>query len=119
MVEGANILLAYFHYCNKGIYPFSGECKEQDLRTLAELDDDKMTFVKETRAYALKYRTCCPHLQKAPGAATSHSPCPPHASSVVLTRAIGMTNEAANLSCRTIMAETGAGRAVRARPFLR
>lgn len=49
---GANTLLAYFHYCNKGIYPFSAECKDQDLQSLAELDDDAMAFVKYTRQYA-------------------------------------------------------------------
>ncbi|KAI5861841.1 hypothetical protein GGS23DRAFT_134284 [Durotheca rogersii] len=47
---GANILLAYFHYCNKGVYPFSAECKEHDLATLAELDDSKVKFVQFTRA---------------------------------------------------------------------
>ncbi|KAI5920041.1 hypothetical protein F4810DRAFT_453549 [Camillea tinctor] len=47
---GANILLAYFHYCNKGIYPFSAECKEQDLKTLAELDEAKTHFIKLTRS---------------------------------------------------------------------
>jgi len=49
---GANTLLAYFHYCNKGIYPFSGECKDQDLQSLAELDDEAMKFVKYTRQFA-------------------------------------------------------------------
>lgn len=48
---GANILLAHFHYCNKGIYPFSKECKDQELRNLAELDDDKIQFVQKTRSY--------------------------------------------------------------------
>ncbi|KAG5938453.1 hypothetical protein E4U59_003767 [Claviceps monticola] len=46
---GANILLAHFHYCNKGWYPFSDKCKEQDLRTLADLSDDRVKFVQETR----------------------------------------------------------------------
>ncbi|KAK8049734.1 hypothetical protein PG994_011464 [Apiospora phragmitis] len=45
----ANILLAYFHYCNKGMYPFSAECKDQDLRTLAQLDAMKIKFVNVTR----------------------------------------------------------------------
>jgi len=49
---GANTLLAYFHYCNKGIYPFSDECKDQDLQSLAELDDEAMAFVKYTRQFA-------------------------------------------------------------------
>ncbi|KAK4240835.1 hypothetical protein C8A03DRAFT_12829, partial [Achaetomium macrosporum] len=46
---GANTLLAYFHYCNKAIYPFSAECKDQDLQTLAELDDEAISFVRYTR----------------------------------------------------------------------
>lgn len=52
---GANTLLAYFHYCNKGIYPFSGECKDQDLQSLAELDDESMAFVRYTRRFASDY----------------------------------------------------------------
>ncbi|KAI1828494.1 hypothetical protein F4861DRAFT_544725 [Xylaria intraflava] len=48
---GANILLAYFHYCNKGIYPFSPDCKEQDLRALAGLDEHKTQFIKHTKAH--------------------------------------------------------------------
>jgi hypothetical protein len=52
---GANTLLAYFHYCNKGIYPFSGECKDQDLQSLAELDDEAMAFVRYTRRFASDY----------------------------------------------------------------
>ncbi|KAG6005254.1 hypothetical protein E4U21_000291 [Claviceps maximensis] len=52
---GANILLAHFHYCNKGWYPFSDECKDQDLRTLADLSDDKVQFVHETRKFAKEH----------------------------------------------------------------
>lgn len=52
MAAGANILLAHFHYCNKGIYPFSEGCKDQDLRTLAGLDEEKIQFVHATRANA-------------------------------------------------------------------
>jgi hypothetical protein len=48
---GANTLLAYFHYCNKATYPFSSECKDQDLRALAELDDDAISFVHYTRQF--------------------------------------------------------------------
>lgn len=55
MHEGANILLAYFHYCNKGIYPFSNDCKEQDLRNLADVNNNTFTFLKETRAYVAKH----------------------------------------------------------------
>ncbi|TWU74505.1 hypothetical protein ED733_005556 [Metarhizium rileyi] len=53
---GANILLAHFHYCNKGWYPFSEVCKDQDLRTLADLDDDKIRFVRATRRFARQHQ---------------------------------------------------------------
>ncbi|KAK4153399.1 hypothetical protein C8A00DRAFT_33883 [Chaetomidium leptoderma] len=53
---GANTLLAYFHYCNKAIYPFSAECKDQDLQTLAELDDEAISFVHYTRRLAAEHR---------------------------------------------------------------
>ncbi|KAM5355866.1 hypothetical protein ACJ41O_002512 [Fusarium nematophilum] len=52
---GANILLAHFHYCNKGIFPFSDECKDQDLRTLAGLDEDKIKFVHSTSTFAKQH----------------------------------------------------------------
>lgn len=52
---GANILLAHFHYCNKGWYPFSDECKDQDLRSLADLDEEKIRFVHETRKFAKEH----------------------------------------------------------------
>ncbi|ETS87577.1 hypothetical protein PFICI_01405 [Pestalotiopsis fici W106-1] len=50
----ANILLAYWHYCNKGIYPFSGECSEAELSSLAKLDVDKIKFVHQTRNFVEK-----------------------------------------------------------------
>ncbi|KAI2470016.1 hypothetical protein F4781DRAFT_197726 [Annulohypoxylon bovei var. microspora] len=53
---GANILLAYFHYCNKNIYPFSAKCKEQDLSTLAELDEPKIKLIQFTRSNIERYK---------------------------------------------------------------
>ncbi|KAI0385840.1 hypothetical protein F5Y04DRAFT_268609 [Hypomontagnella monticulosa] len=53
---GANILLAYFHYCNKGDYPFSAGCKEQDLSQLAGLDEPKVKLIQFTRTTAEKYK---------------------------------------------------------------
>ncbi|KAI0394005.1 hypothetical protein F5Y17DRAFT_466511 [Xylariaceae sp. FL0594] len=53
---GANVLLAYFHYCNKGIYPFSPECKEQDLITLAGLDEQKLQLIRQTKYYVERHR---------------------------------------------------------------
>lgn len=47
--QGAVTLLAYFHYCHKGIFPFSTDCKEADLTNLAELDEKGRNFVYETR----------------------------------------------------------------------
>lgn len=51
--KGAITLLAYFHYCNKGVFPFSEEAKEQDIRNLANLDEDCLKFVRRTRTYAI------------------------------------------------------------------
>lgn len=59
--QGANILLAYWHYCNKGIYPFSGECSEAELSSLAKLDADKIRFVHQTRGFVQKTKE---HWQK-------------------------------------------------------
>ncbi|KJZ78316.1 hypothetical protein HIM_02354 [Hirsutella minnesotensis 3608] len=53
---GANILLAHFHYCNKGMYPFSSDCKDKELRTLADLNDDELQFVRMTRDYVRRHR---------------------------------------------------------------
>ncbi|KAJ0100752.1 hypothetical protein J7T55_003960 [Diaporthe amygdali] len=53
---GANIFLAYYHYCNKGVYPFSTECKDSELQILAELDDESINFVKYTRDYAREHK---------------------------------------------------------------
>ncbi|VUC34450.1 unnamed protein product [Clonostachys rosea] len=53
---GANILLAYFHYCNKNVHPFTDGCKDQDLRTLAGLEEDQILFVRATRNYVKKHR---------------------------------------------------------------
>jgi len=46
---GANTLLAYHHYCCKGVYPFAADCRDQDLQNLAELDDYGTSFVQFTR----------------------------------------------------------------------
>jgi hypothetical protein len=57
---GANILLAHFHYCNKGTHPFSDDCKDQDLRTLGDLDDEQIQFVHATKSYAKRHSKSCP-----------------------------------------------------------
>lgn len=59
---GANILLAYFHYCNKGIYPFSPECKDSDLRNLAQLDHEALSLVSNTREYAAHHSRSRPYM---------------------------------------------------------
>lgn len=53
---GANILLAHFHYCNKGMYPFSDECKDKELQTLADLSEDELRFVHATREHVRRRR---------------------------------------------------------------
>lgn len=62
-LQGANIILAYFHYCTKGLYPFSEECSDSELTKLAELDEKDVKFVQLTRKYAKhrgKSRTSVP-----------------------------------------------------------
>lgn len=54
-MTGASIFLAYYHYCNKGVYPFSTECKDSDLQNLAELDEESINFIKYTRNYAKEH----------------------------------------------------------------
>ncbi|ATY59143.1 hypothetical protein A9K55_003604 [Cordyceps militaris] len=49
---GANIVLAYFHYCNKGMYPFTDECSDVELRSLAELSEQEIGIVRGMAAYA-------------------------------------------------------------------
>lgn len=50
-MEGANILLAHFHFCNKGAHPFSTECRDEELRALGNLHEKQIEFLRETRAY--------------------------------------------------------------------
>ncbi|KAI1760395.1 hypothetical protein GGR53DRAFT_89129 [Hypoxylon sp. FL1150] len=53
---GANILLGYFHYINKGTYPFSAECKDKDLKAIEGLDGSKLRAIKFTKDTAEKYK---------------------------------------------------------------
>ncbi|RYC64825.1 hypothetical protein CHU98_g1373 [Xylaria longipes] len=39
-----------------GIYPFSAECKEQDLTTLAALNEAKTQFIRQTKAHVERHR---------------------------------------------------------------
>lgn len=57
---GAKILLGYFHYCNKGMYPFSDECKDKDLRKLADLSQDELQLVHATRLHVKQRRELPP-----------------------------------------------------------
>jgi hypothetical protein len=47
--HGANILLAHFHCCNKGSYPFS--LKHNFPASIAELNEDQISFVARTARY--------------------------------------------------------------------
>ncbi|CEJ90490.1 hypothetical protein VHEMI06276 [[Torrubiella] hemipterigena] len=61
---GANILLAHFHYCNKGMYPFSEKCKDQELRHLAQLSEAQMHFVYKSREFIKRHETSWLHLRQ-------------------------------------------------------
>jgi hypothetical protein len=51
---GANILLAYFHYCCKGFRPFGLDWKSTETASMAELDSEQIQFVQKTAAYVHK-----------------------------------------------------------------
>lgn len=48
---GANILLAYFHYCTKGFRPFSLEWNSEQTLSMAELNAEQVEFVKKTAVH--------------------------------------------------------------------
>jgi hypothetical protein len=43
---GANILLAHFHYCNKGWEPFTLNWDDKKAASRAELNDEQIQFMK-------------------------------------------------------------------------
>ncbi|KAK4231805.1 hypothetical protein QBC38DRAFT_204776 [Podospora fimiseda] len=55
-VKEYNVVLHYYHYCNKGIYPFTSECKDYELSSLAELDDHGIEMVHFTRKVAAEQK---------------------------------------------------------------
>lgn len=46
--NGAKILLAYFHYCNKGGHPFNIDWNNPDEMTRSEFDPEQVQFMRET-----------------------------------------------------------------------
>ena len=48
-------MLAYFHYCNKGNFPFTEQCKDADLKFPGELSPEDVQFVRWTREYAIEH----------------------------------------------------------------
>jgi len=46
--DGANVLLAYFHYCNKGSHPFKMDWTHSDQVKCMELDEEQVTFMQQT-----------------------------------------------------------------------
>ena len=48
---GAHILLAHWHYCNKGSQPFALDWDKDQIFQMAELDEGQITFVKTTSAW--------------------------------------------------------------------
>ncbi|KAJ2907079.1 hypothetical protein MKZ38_008647 [Zalerion maritima] len=61
--EGANVLLAYWHYCNKSVYPFSKQCKDSEFQQLASLDEATMQFIRVTREIVNQEKPYWNHLQ--------------------------------------------------------
>lgn len=48
---GANVLLAYFHYCCKGFCPFDLDWDAGETTSMADLDPDQIKFVRRTAEY--------------------------------------------------------------------
>jgi hypothetical protein len=48
---GANILLAYFHYCCKGCQPFALDSDAAEIATMAELNPEQIDFIQKTAGY--------------------------------------------------------------------
>ncbi|KAH8891757.1 hypothetical protein GQ53DRAFT_647975 [Thozetella sp. PMI_491] len=46
--HGAKILLAYFHYCNKGSHPFKMDWSEPDQVKCMEMDEEQIHFMQQT-----------------------------------------------------------------------
>jgi hypothetical protein len=46
--NGAKILLAYFHYCNRGSYPLHMDWTSEDQVALTELKPEQIEFLRET-----------------------------------------------------------------------
>jgi hypothetical protein len=46
---GANVLLAHFHYCNKGSHPFAMDWRSTNNSSIsfAELDPEQMLYMQE------------------------------------------------------------------------
>jgi hypothetical protein len=48
---GANVLLAHWHYCNKGFKPFAPGSSAADFHALSELNPYQTTFIRKTSIY--------------------------------------------------------------------
>ena len=49
--SGANVLLAHFHYSCKTFRPFDLDWKAEETTSMAELDNDQVSFVRQTASY--------------------------------------------------------------------
>jgi hypothetical protein len=51
-IAGATALLAHFHFCNKGSYPFSAAAdKKADILSAAGLTESQSNFIDLTRKF--------------------------------------------------------------------
>jgi hypothetical protein len=44
---GAQTMLAYFHYCNKGVQPFILAPESDEVFSIAELDSSQIKYIRE------------------------------------------------------------------------
>jgi hypothetical protein len=46
--NGARIMLAHFHYCNKGSHPFAMDWDRPGNISFAQLNEEQVRFLKQT-----------------------------------------------------------------------
>ncbi|PMD13377.1 hypothetical protein NA56DRAFT_585720 [Hyaloscypha hepaticicola] len=62
--HGSKIMLAYFHYCNKGGYPFATDWTIERNVKQAELNPDQLRFLTKTAQLVEKNSTLFKHIAK-------------------------------------------------------
>ena len=57
---GATALLAHFHFCNKGSYPFSEAGDKSEILIAAGLTATQTLFIQNTRKFVIAHGSVIP-----------------------------------------------------------